>query len=208
MSEYPYPLFDEKGKVVCQICGKSFLVISPKHLKAKHNIDYDHYTKRFPKAPLATEEFKARGKYGKTKLFDREEIGPEQIVEENDPDIEELELEKLVQSQKAVTPMEVMKFKILDHLKLYYANIKKDYLISQYGTDNRLKFEFITDFCDPVLKVVIQFPDTFWHNVEAGVDLNKNLKLAQYGWKVIEIPTNNPTFEIIDNYLNEEELTC
>lgn len=208
MSEYQYPFFDEKGKVVCQICGKSFLVISPKHLKAKHNIDYEHYTKRFPKAPLATEEFKARGKYGKNKLFEQEEIGPEQLVEETEPDIEELEIEKLIKSQKNLSPMEAMKAKIIDHLRLYYANIKKDYIISQYGTDNRLKFEFITDFCDPVLKVVIQFPDTFWHNIEAGIDLNKNLKLTKYGWKVIEIPTNNPSFDLIDQTLNEDDPTC
>jgi hypothetical protein len=69
--------------------------------------------------------------------------------------------------------MDAMKAKILDHLRLYFANIKKDYMISQFGSDNRLKFEFITDFCDPVLKVVIQFPDTFWHNMEAAIDLNK-----------------------------------
>jgi uncharacterized Zn finger protein (UPF0148 family) len=38
MAELLYPLFDEKGKVVCQICGKSFLVISPTHLSIKHKI--------------------------------------------------------------------------------------------------------------------------------------------------------------------------
>lgn len=202
MSEYSYPKFDKKGKVVCQICGKSFLVISPRHLD-KHNIKYADYTKRYPNAPLSTQEFKARGKYGKNKLFECEEIGAEQLVDECEPEVEELDIEKLVKSQKAVTPMEAMKAKILDHLKMYFANIRKDYLITQMGTDNRLKFEFITDFCDPILKVVIQFPDTFWHNVEAGIDLNKNLKLSQYGWKVIEIPTVSPSFELIDQYLDE-----
>lgn len=202
MSEYPHPFYNEKGKVICQICGKPFLVISPRHLD-KHNIKYEDYTRRFPKAPLSTAEFKARGKFGKTKLFEQDEIGPEQLVDECEPDVEELDVEKLIKCQKAVTPMEAMKAKILDHLKLYFANIKKDYLISQYGTDNRLKFEFITDFCDPILKVVIQFPDTFWHNMEAAIDLNKNIKLAKYGWKVIEIPTPSPSFELIDQHLEE-----
>jgi len=203
MSEYSHPFFDEKGKVICQICGKPFLVISPRHLSAKHNIKYEDYTKRYPDAPLSTEEFKARGKYGKNKMFQQDEIGPEELVEENEPEVEELDIEKLVKSQKAISPMDAMKAKILDHLRLYFANIKKDYMISQFGTDNRLKFEFITDFCDPVLKVVIQFPDTFWHNMEAAIDLNKNIKLAKYGWKVIEIPSVNPSFNIIDQYLEE-----
>ena len=202
MSEYSHPFFDENRKVICQICGKSFLVISPRHL-AKHNIKYADYTKRFPEAPLSTQEFKARGKYGKTKMFDDPEIGPEQLVDEKEPYVEELDIEKLVISHKASTPMEAMKARILDHLRLYFTNIKKDYLISQFGIDNRLKFEFITDFCDPVLKVVIQFPDTFWHNTESAVDLNKNIKLLKYGWKVIEIPTASPSFELMDRFLDE-----
>ena len=202
MSEYPHPFFNEKGKVVCQICGKPFLVISPRHL-GKHNIKYADYTKRFPDAPLSTQEFKARGVYGKTKLFKEDEIGPEQLVDEKEPEVEELNIEKLAAEHKNLSPMDAMKARILDHLKMYFANVKKDYMISQYGTDNRLKFEFITDYCDPILKVVIQFPDTFWHNVEAAIDLNKNVKLAKYGWKVIEIPTPSPSFDLIDKYLEE-----
>lgn len=199
--EYPHPLVNEKGKVICQICGKPYLVISPTHLK-KHNIHrYEDYTKRFPDAPLSSREFIARGKFGKTKLLDQEEIGPEQLVDEEEPEIEEIEIQTLIKKTTPNNPMEAMKLRILDHLRLYYSNIKKDYLISQFGIERNLKFEFITDFCDPVLKVVIQFPNTFWHNQERAIDLNKNRKLEQYGWKVIEIPSKNPSFETIDKYL-------
>lgn len=203
MGEYPYQLINEKGKVICQVCGKAYLVISPKHLE-KHNIKYEDYTKRFPKAPLSSREFIARGKYGRNKdLFQQEEVAVEELVDEHDPKVEELALETLVKNTRPQNPMEAMKARILDHLRLRYSNIKKDYLISQFGIDNRLKFEFITDFCDPVLKVVIQFPDTFWHNQEMAIDLNKNVKLEQYGWKVIEIPTKNPSFKLIDKRLEE-----
>ena len=203
MSEYPYPFFDEKGKLICQICGKSFLVITPRHLQL-HNIKYDAYTKRFPEAPLSSKEFIARGKYGKVKdIFKDDEIGAEQLVDEVDPEVEELAIEKLSQSARPRTPMDMMKNKILDHLRLYFSNVKKDYLITQCFPDGRLKFEFITDFCDPILKIVIQFPDTFWHNREASIDINKNTKLAQSGWKVIEVPTNNPQIHIIDEYLSD-----
>lgn len=204
MREYPYPLFDEKGKVVCQICGKSYLVISPKHLYT-HNIKYADYTKRFPEAPLSNQEFKARGKYGKNKeLFrntDNEEIKDDIIIE--DPEIEELDdIEKFIEAEsKATDPMRAMKIKLRDHLRLYFSNIQMDYLIRQFGSDKRLKFEFITDFCDPVLKVVIQFPDTFWHNHDLCIDLNKTMKLEKYGWKIFKIPSNNPSLSQVDKAL-------
>lgn len=205
MSEYPFPLFDEKGKVVCQICGKSFLVISPQHLKRKHNVNYKDYTKRFPKAPLSTQEFVARGKYGKNKdllQVNEDDIIGEEIIVNEDPEVEEIEIEKFIEKTTKLNPMQSVKARILDHLKVYFTNIKQDYLIRQFGADSRLKFEFITDFCDPVLKVVIQFPDTFWHNQEAAIDLNKNMKLQQYGWKIIEIPSKSPTIEMIDQYVD------
>ena len=200
MSEYPYPSFDKDGKPICQICGKSFLVISPMHLR-KHNIKYGEYTKRFPQAPLSSEEFIALGKYGKNKdLF----LQTLEAAPQDEPQIETLEIKKFAAKyEKPLSPMESMKLRIIDHLKMHFTNIKKDYMIRQFGIDNNLKFEFVTDFCDPVLKIVIQFPDVFWHNVDAAFDMNKNFKLSQHGWKVIEIPTNNPSFELIDKYIEQ-----
>jgi len=207
MNEYPYPLYDEKGKVTCQICGKPFLVISPKHLQ-KHNVKHADYTKRFPNAPLANKEFAARGKYGKNKdLFihpeNEEIIGEDILVDEQH--IEELDdVEFFMKGEmKAIDPIRSMKVKLRDHLRLYFSNIKMDHLIRQFGTDNKLKLEFITDFCDPVLKVVIQCPDTFWHNNDMYIDLNKTVKLEQYGWKVFEITSNNPSFAQIDEVLKD-----
>lgn len=204
MSEYPYPLFDEKGKVICQICGKPFLVISPRHLQ-KHKVKYADYTNRFPKAPLSNQEFVARGKYGKNKdlfIHPDNEIPEEEIHE---PEIEELDdVERFIkQETKSRDPIKSMKLKLRDHLRLYFSNVQMDYLISQFGTDKNLKFEFITDYCDPVLRVVIQFPDTFWHNEDICIDLNKKLKLEQYGWKVFTIPSNNPSFSQIDDILQD-----
>ena len=146
------------------------------------------------------------GKYGKNKdLFiqGKNECETDLVDEQAEPEIESLGLETFVKNQKALTPMESMKKRILDHLKLYFSNIKMDYLVRQFGCDENLKFEFITDFCDPILKIVIQFPETFWHNMESALDPNKNYKLGQYGWKIIEIPTNNPSFELINKYIDE-----
>jgi very-short-patch-repair endonuclease len=209
MSEYPFPLYDEKGKVVCQICGKSFMTISPRHLR-NHNVSYSDYFKRFPNAPKSNEEFAARSKYGKDKVIfkdqeEKEDIIGEDILVEEDPEIVELPIQKEVERLiNKVSPMENMKNKFRDHLQLYFTNIKQDHLIREFGKDHRLKFEFITDFCDPALKVVIQFPDTFWHNREISVDLNKKLKLEQCGWKVIEILGASPDLKKIDEEIKEQ----
>lgn len=210
MSEYPFPLYDEKGKVVCQICGKSYLVISPRHLQT-HNIVYSDYTSRFPKAPLSNQEFKARGKYGKTKnLFIQPENEKKEEIDEflkiSEPEIEELDdIEKFIKSETAhKDPIRSMKIKFRDHLRLHFSNIQMDYLIRQFGTDKRLKLEFITDYCDPVLRVVVQFPDTFWHNQDVCIDLNKIKKLESYGWKVFEIRSNNPSLDKIDKILEND----
>jgi uncharacterized Zn finger protein (UPF0148 family) len=204
MGEYPYPFFDKKGKVICQVCGKSFLVISPPHLKT-HNLIYSDYTTRFPEAPLSNKEFVARGKYGKTKglLPQSEEPAVEELTTtlEEDPEVEELE--DLFKSEKKLDKIQSMKSRILDQLRIYFSNIRQDYLIMQNDQVGNFIFEFITDYCDPILKVVIQFPDTFWHNRELFVDPNKNYKLKQYGWKVIEIPSAGPTYEQIDEIINE-----
>ena len=205
MSEYPYPLYDEKGKILCQICGKPFLVISPRHLK-KHNVKHADYTSRFPDAPLSNQEFAARGKYGKNKdLFihpENEVIGEDILVDE--PNVEELDdVEEFMRSEVKLDPITGMKARLIDHLKLYFANVKMDYLIRQFGSDKKLKYEFITDFCDPILKVVLQFPDTFWHNHDTIIDLNKTLKLEEYGWKIYKFYSKNPTFAQIDEVLKD-----
>jgi hypothetical protein len=216
MSEYPYPLHNEAGKVLCQLCGKPFLVISPKHLTTKHNIKHDEYRLRFPDAPLSSEAFGMVTKYGKNKTifvenemskFEEEVTFENENVEEiqvNEPEIDEaINLSSILSSDSnSKDIMSVSKNKILDHLKSYFTNIQKDYLIEQYGPDERLKFVFITDFCDPILKIVIQFPKTFWHNREQALDLNKNQKLKQYGWKVIEFQTMSPSLKDIDEKIN------
>jgi hypothetical protein len=199
-AKLPYPETDQKGKIICQICGKSFLVIRPMHLK-KHNITFEDYIKRFPNAPISNAEFNARSKHGKNKdiFVDQQDKAP--IKPDINPEIEELDIEKLMQKEIEKNPIQAMKNRIMDILRVHYSNVRQDYMIMQYGPDKRLKFEFVTDFCDPILKVVFQFPDTFWHNIDLLMDLNKKLKLESYGWKVIEIPTANPSNEMIDKYL-------
>lgn len=196
----PYPVFNEKGKIVCQICGKAFQFISPRHL-VKHSVTTEQYKKRFPNIPLTTKEFNAKSRYARMndELFEVDEK-EQPSLEEDDPVIEELDLmAELQKTVRKLDPMQSMKKRIMEHLAAYFTNIKKDYMVREYSPSGKLIFEFVTDFCDPVLRVIFQFPDTFWHNQEAAIDPNKNLKLERQGWKIIEIKSAAPSLDKIDD---------
>jgi hypothetical protein len=211
--DYPYPLLDEKGKLVCQLCGKSFLVISPKHL-ANHDIRYSEYKLRFPDAPLSTSEFAASSRYGRVKnIFDDEVLVEDEIDIEDefegmeDPEIEEeleIDIEKLSNTIRTYKdPMQERKLKILDHLRTFFSNVQQDYMVQLTDGGGFLKSEFITDFADTVLKIDIEFPDVFWHN-EGIIDLSRDNKMKDYGWKVIRISGNSPSTGKISECISEQ----
>jgi len=198
MSEYNFPHFEEEsGKVNCQICGKPFLVISPKHLLS-HNIKYSEYKLRFPDAPLSCEEFGAASKYGKEKdMFSESEeviIDEEVLIEE--PEVEEIVIDTVLVNSKT-GKLDRIKGKIFDHLRSFFSNVKANYMIREKLIDGTLELEFITDFADPVLKIDIEFPDAFWHNIPQYDDPTRDRKLEAKGWKVITIKGRSPKFEDI-----------
>jgi very-short-patch-repair endonuclease len=222
MSEesYPYPFFNEEGKVICQVCGKPYLVISPRHL-GTHEIKYDEYKLRFPDAPLSCEEFHARGRFGKDKtIFVKNELDKieqeekkEKVMSIDDLDFEDDEpipdevfatvKEEIIfdtSSNKKSKPFDICdqsKDQILDHLRTFFTNIRKDYMIQEFTLDGRMLFEFISDFSDPVLKVNIEFPNAFWHNRMRFDDPTREQKLKECGWKVIKINSKAPSFQDI-----------
>jgi very-short-patch-repair endonuclease len=206
----PYPSFDEKsGKIFCQICGKPFLVISPKHL-VKHGITHSDYTKRYPEAPLSSKEFATKAKYGKIKdLFLPKEIENDQleeiIVTESVPRIEDnVNIEKILKAKSNPDPIKQIKAQILDILRSYFSNIKSNYLVEEFSPANgNLLCHYITDFADPVLRIVFQFPNTYWHNKDVQIDPLKNENLRLFGWKVLVVKSKLPTREEIQKVINE-----
>jgi len=193
-----YPPFDEEtGKVACQVCGKYFLVISPRHLM-KHKISYSDYTKRYPNAPLSSKEFSAKTKYGKVKdLFApvKSDDELEEVIVNEQPTIEDdMDIEKILKEKTYVDPVKQSKAQILDTLRSYFTNIRQDYMIEEYGRmSKRLKYQFITDFADPILRIVVQFPNTFWHNRDVHIDPLKNEKLDADGWRVLTVKQRSPS---------------
>ena len=207
MSEYNYDFFNEEGKVICQICGKPFFVVSPRHIHL-HNISYSEYKLRFPDAPLSCKAFAAKGKYGKEKnIFIRNAL--EKIENNNIPphDVnpvidEEINFDNLIKETSSCDICSISKDKILDFLKLFFTNVKKDYLIQEFSSD-RLLYESISDFADPILKINIEFPNCFWHNEMAYKDLNRDQNLKEFGWKIIKIYSETPNLKDIEKAIKQ-----
>jgi hypothetical protein len=217
--ELPREKFDHAGHVICQVCGKAFLTISPKHLKRIHNLTYGEYFLRYPEAPKCSDEFGAMVKYRRDRnnafeaqvhkqkecVEKEDEFGDEVIVcdEVGEPNEELVDpgLEKLIEQAKHTNPLDTEKGKILNILKMYFTNIQKDYLIQIFNIVGRFQFEFISDFSDPVLKINVEFPNTFWHNVGRFEDPLRDIKLEEYGWKVIRVNSRNPSIKDIENSL-------
>lgn len=204
MSEYNYEFFNEEEKVICQLCGKPFLVISPRHL-GTHNITHSEYKLRFPNAPLSCEKFNAMGRYGKEKhIFVEKELKkldePEIDTDIPDHDVnptidKEINFEQLLEDvkPKSIDICGKSKDIVLDYLRAFFTNIKKDYMIQIFSMDNMMLFEVISDFADPILKINIECPNTFWHNKMAYDDPSRDSKLAEHGWKVIKINSRAPS---------------
>ena len=197
----PYQTHNEQGKVICQLCGKPFTVITPSHLKKVHSVTYDQYRARFGDF-LASEEFTAKIKYGRVKgllAANEKEIGEDiQIVDEpiieSDFNVSEI----LNVSVKDKDPMTKMRRLYLDHLRIQFANMRENYVIQEYALSGALKYEFITDFCDPVLKIIVDFPSSFFHNNDVYIDLAKNSKLKADNWMIITIPGRSPSLGEVD----------
>ena len=200
MTEYNFSYFEEKsGKVHCQICGKPYLVISPRHLQS-HKIKYSEYKLRFPDAPLSCEEFGTVSKYGKEKgmFLESEEVIIDEKYLIDEAEIEEIAIDTVLLSS-GTEKIDKLKGRIFDDLRSIFSNVKVNYMIREKLVDGRTLFEFITDFADPVLKIDLEFPNTFWHNKDQYIDLNRDRKLKERGWKVIKIKGNNPSLTDIEN---------
>ena len=214
--EYNYPLFDEKGKVYCQECGKTFMILTPSHLKT-HNMKYSEYSNKFPGAPTTTEQFKALSMYSRPSKYTKEDVeilGKEKIIDEDIPVIsDDFEEPKEQIVKKFDTPMAAKKDEIFTFLANYLPHLEMDYQLDIFGPQTvlfgkQLLYSTITDFADPMLKINFEFPNTFWHNAEVvgAEDPNRTTKLKEFGWKVITIKSKSPNINEIAKELEKLDL--
>ena len=84
-----------------------------------------------------------------------------------------------------------------------FSNVKQDYSIEEKTLSGHLKYKYITDYADPILKIAFFFPDTFWHNEDPFYDHLRDSNLEGDGWKVVKIRKVNPTIKDIENAIKE-----
>lgn len=215
MSEtYKFPLLEkESGKVICQICGENFVMLSPSHLKT-HGVKMNEYKFRYPDAPISASSFSSATKEKmKDSIFVKKELEEIENIHDdkeeffdNEPIIDEHLFssefkpldEKDIKIKKSLNICDNMKEKILDILRSFLTNVKKDYIIIEYTLTGKIITRTITDFADPILKINVEFPKTFWHNKDQFIDPIRNKKLKECGWKVIEINSLSPTYKEIE----------
>lgn len=207
LKEMNFPTFNEKGKVLCQECGKPFMILTPSHLKT-HNLKYGEYKDKYPDAPITTEEFKALSKYSKPSKYTEEDfkiLGKEVVIDEDIPVIDdEFEMPKNQVAESFDNPMDAKKYEIFNFMIDFLPDLKMDCQIEIFDIQQNLIFSTISDFSDSFLKVNVQFPDTFWHNMDAlGSDLNREQKLSEYGWKTITIKSNFPSIKSIEKHIRK-----
>lgn len=226
--------FDEKGRVLCLLCGKPFQQITPQHLKKSHDTTIEEFRQKYPDAPLTSLQFKSKQKYKYTKVFDESKevknINPEVKIEER----EEFDLDKTPEVPKdlkssvsnfiedvqtfATNAYSITEFpnpnnlihkekiKILNLLFLFFQeDLQNSYFIEKISLSGTLEYRFITDICVPSKKIIFDFPNTFWHNKDVS-EFNKQQRLLKDGWKIIEIRGTLPSFKQIKESLKKFDL--
>jgi len=181
------------GKVICQECGKSFMLLSPAHLK-KHSITIAEYKLKYPDCPISGSQYKATTNTFKDSiLFKNSEGLPSEPL---DDDIALAELSEGYVKHSVLNLEGVSKNKadILVFLHDAYPYLEDNYSIEKrHFHDDRLLWKYITDIADPVKKVVFDFPNAFWHNEDPFPDPGKYDKLKDDGWIVVVVDKHYPT---------------
>lgn len=187
-----------EGKVICQECGNRFSLITPAHIKT-HGMTFAEYKLKYPDAPVSSKAYEAqRFKYKDSQIFKNMEDLPKECLD-NDVDINDL---KPVTKRTIIDLTDVPKNKadILTYLHECYFTLENNYIVEKFHfyDKQRLMYRFVTDMADPVKKVIFDFPNSFWHNVDAYPDPKRNQKLEDDGWIIITVDKHYPTVNDVE----------
>lgn len=235
--------FDEKGKVICQECGKSYGMITSLHLRS-HDMTVAEYREKYQDFPVASNVAKARHRYRNVNVFDETKVEPPKneyitdeiiIREEIEPEVKvenfaEIDIDKIpiVSKDKIDEVSSKIENEIPKNLEFKSfpnpGNVHKDKLVfldflytflSKYDIENSyfvnvmncqvVSERIVTDISIPLLKIDIEFPDTFWHNKDMPKYL-RDSKLKTLGWTIIEIPGVKPDIKVLEESLKKIKL--
>jgi len=188
-----YPAYDDEGKIICQLCGKSFQLLTPTHLKKSHEgITVKKYQEMFPEAPTCSDKYRISSKY---KGFDSFKNDDRKFKKETYKLEGDIKREKIVYEDFPDPSIPKAKLEILKFLKRIYPTIENNFMIEKFHPDGRMEYQAITDIGDPVSKTDFEFPNVIWHNEQRRFDLQRNIRLKNDGWRVITIESTAPTVD-------------
>lgn len=102
------------------------------------------------------------------------------------------------------------KIKFLDFLLSYFSDyhfIENSYFVNKLSAGGKVDERIITDISIPTMKLDIEFPNTFWHNIDMPKSL-RDSKLKTIGWTIIDIPGPKPTIGQLKEALKKLNLIC
>lgn len=194
--------FTNDGKVICQLCGKPYKLISPTHLKNSHGMSLDTYKEQFPDVPLSSKQFRAQQQFkSKTKVKEKpkneKELYSDLIEEEPISPIEEIKKEE-VKIEKAPVEFKTtnkVKLSFLKELYKKFPNIKENYTIEKHSLSGQIEYIYITDIADPILRIEFSFPKAAWHNNDMKQKILRQRNLEADGWRCVVIESVNPNMD-------------
>lgn len=203
---------EKLGHVTCRLCGKQFGLITPQHLKRFHNVTIEQYKMKFPDQQLWGKSFTATAKFRGTDLFKNKNP----LVEiDKIPKVEEIRIPKDLEDYQRKEDLEAIKEQnmplgksgIYETLRKYFGYVETNYFIEKIDLSGHLRYRIITDFYIPLIKTIVDFPNSYWHNYEPSSEVLKREFIQSEGYKVIKILSRNPTIsEVNDELLKYEKV--
>lgn len=100
------------------------------------------------------------------------------------------------------------KIKFLDFLLNYFSDhgyVENSYFVDKLSAGGKVDERIVTDISIPAMKLDIEFPNTFWHNMDMPKSL-RDSKLKSMGWTIIDIPGAKPSLSDLREALKKIKL--
>lgn len=212
--------FTEDGsKVICQYCLKEFRRITTQHLRM-HDMTFDEYKFNFPGAPTDHTHYKDFLNEVEVSTVIQKPVNQidnkpnissgDDILAQMKSDIQEAVKTQVVVSDESeqfdVNQSEIKfqhKGEIIAFIRNLLPGLKNNYYYRKRNLVGEVLYSFVTDMADPVHRIAIDFPDTFWHNRDFYFESRKQELLKQSKWRYVRIegvaPTNKEIVDALNN---------
>jgi len=188
---------DTREYVVCRLCGKNFKMITATHLKKDHDTTIEEYKKEFPEAQIICgarieqmgEMVKNRKPRAPKPVI--EEIEKETFSEQTVEELIEIKNHQVINKPKIINNNET-EIAVNKYIKMVYPTAIEDYVVTIKNSNGEILYEFVTDIAVPEIKLIFDFPNSFFHNGYAHVDLVRNTTLKLYDWEFITLKQKMP----------------